>query len=475
MLSTLFVLNIIIAFIIIFLERKDPSSTLAWIMLLFILPGVGIFLYMAFSQNIARQKIFKLYENEQAILEVPSLNQKDAIERGEFEFQNPMGDKWKSLIKLNQAYGSSFYTQNNNIDIFTDGNEKMDALFKDIDRAKESIHIEYFIVKKDIVGDTMLKKLIKKAREGVKVRLLVDALGSWRINKRLVRKLIECGGSYAEFFPTKWKILNSKINYRNHRKLTIIDNKIGYIGGFNIAREYIGRKRKFGYWRDTHIRIKGDSVFDLNTRFLMDWRSASNEEVNIEEVFFDYESNNGDVGIQIVSSGPDAVHEEIKRAFLKMITMAKRSIYIQTPYFIPDAPILEALKMAVQSGVDVRIMIPSIPDHMFVYWATYSYIAEIIEVGGRVHIYQNGFLHAKTMVVDGEVATVGSANFDRRSFRLNFEANAFIFDRQESLKLENYFLEDIKLSSILTKEKYEDRGTVIKLKEAVSRLLSDIL
>lgn len=475
MLSTLFVINIILALIIIFLERRDPASTLAWIMVLFLVPGFGILLYMAFAQNIARQKIFNLYDNEEALMKTSSANQNEAIASGEFEFDNQSGEKWKNLIMLNQIHGTSFYTQNNDVEIFTDGHTKMNSLFNDIEAATESINIQYFIIKKDILGDAFLNKLIEKAKEGVQVRLLVDALGSWRINKELVEQLVKAGGKYAEFFPTKWKVFNTKINYRNHRKLAIIDNNIGYIGGFNIAREYIGRKKKFGHWRDTHLRIKGDSVFDLNTRFLLDWRSASDDEVSVEEVFFTPETNEGDVGIQIVSSGPDNVNEEIKRGFLKMITSAKKNIYIQTPYFIPDEPLLEVLKMAIQTGVDVRVMIPSIPDHMFVYWATLSYVAEIIEAGGNVYVYDDGFLHAKTMMVDGEVSTVGSANFDRRSFRLNFEANAFIYDEMETAKLEEIFREDMKKSHLLTKQLYEERGIIIRIKEAISRILSDIL
>lgn len=475
MLSVLFVINILIALVIIFLERKDSSATLAWIMLLFLLPGIGLLLYMAFSQNIARKKIFKLFDNEEIIMTMPSVNQKQALEEGDFQFINDTGKKWESLIKLNNSYAYSYYSENNKADIYTDGKKKLRSLFEDIEKAKESIHIQYFIVKKDIVGDALLKKLIRKANQGVEVRLLVDALGSWRINKELVEQLKFFGGKYAEFFPTKWKFFNSKINYRNHRKIAVIDNKVAYIGGFNIAKEYIGKKKKFGYWRDTHLRLKGDSVQDINARFLIDWRYASDEELSVEEVFFDEEVGQGDVGIQVLSSGPNDYKEEIKMALLKMISSAKKNIYIQTPYFIPDETILESLKMAIQSGVEVKLMIPSIPDHMFVYWATYSFVGELIKVGGKVYIYNKGFLHAKTMTVDGEVSTVGSTNFDRRSFRLNFEANALIYDRETTEKLEEIFAQDIKESSLLTEEIYEKRGRIIQIKEAISRILSDVL
>lgn len=475
MLGALYVINIIISFIIVFFDRKNPTASLAWIMVLFLVPGVGIILYFAFSQNISRQKIFTMSYNEELLLTTSLKHQNLAIENGEFVFENEAAKKWQDLIRMNQVCSAAYFTQDNQVEFFSDGEEKMRSLFRDIKNAKQCINIEYFIVKHDIVGDNLLEALIEKAEEGVKVRLLVDALGSWRINKKLVEKLITVGGNYAEFFPTKWKFFNTKINYRNHRKLAIIDDDIGYIGGFNIAREYVGLKKKFGYWRDAHVKIRGGSVCDINARFLLDWRSATKEKINMEDVFFEPKNMPGNVGVQIVSSGPDEVLEQIKRGLLKMITSAKKNIYIQTPYFVPDMTILESLKMAAQSGVDVNIMIPCIPDHMFVYWATYSYVSEIMEVGGNVYIYDNGFLHAKTMAVDDEVCTVGSANFDIRSFKLNFEANAFIFDKKFTKEVVDSFKKDIELSHMLTKELYAQRGVCIKIKEAFSRLLSDIL
>jgi cardiolipin synthase len=266
-----------------------------------------------------------------------------------------------------------------------------------------------------------------------------------------------------------------KFNYRNHRKLAVIDGKVGYIGGFNIAREYLGHKKKFGYWRDTHLKIWGTSVQDINARFILDWRVASKENMDLSEAFYSDIISAGKTGIQIVSSGPDTQRQEIKRCYMKMITSARKNVYIQTPYFVPDASMLESLKVAALSGVDVRIMIPCKPDHMFVYWATYAYVGELLEVGARVFIYENGFMHAKTMVVDGEVASIGSANFDVRSFKLSFEANAIIYDAEEAYKLEAIFENDMVNSTELTKALYRKRPLVIKFKESLSRLLTDIL
>ena len=475
MFAVLFVINLILAFTIIFLERKDPSATLAWLLVLFLLPGAGIVLYIVFSQNVSRQKIFTLFENEEKLVTSALKKQHKELQLKKFNFDNQVGYVWSDLIKLNQLYGESYYTQHNNVEIFTDGISKMKRLFEDIDGAKERINIEYFIIKDDVVGNAFIDILTKKAEEGIEVRLLVDALGSRKINKNKIDLFKKAGGKYGEFFPTVLKLFNSKINYRNHRKIVVIDDYIGYTGGFNIAREYVGLKKKFGFWRDTHLRLEGNSVKDLNFRFMLDWRSATKENMDIEGMLFKPEIKNGNVGVQIVSCGPERESEEIKMGFLKMISAARKSIYIQTPYFVPDEPILDSIKMAAQSGVEVNIMIPCIPDHMFVYWATYSYVGEIIKAGGNVYIYDKGFLHAKTIIVDGEVCSVGSCNFDMRSFKLNFETNAFIYDRRTSRKLEDAFREDIKNSHRLTNELYQQRGYYIKIKEVFSRMLSDIL
>ena len=300
-------------------------------------------------------------------------------------------------------------------------------------------------------------------------------MGSRQINDRVLGDFIRAGGKRAYFFPPKLKFINVRFNYRNHRKLAVIDGSIGYIGGFNIAREYLGMKKKFGFWRDTHLRVTGNCVHDINARFLLDWRFASKEKLVLSQAFYSDVIDGGKSGVQIVSSGPDSQRVAVKRAYMKMITSARKNVYLQTPYFVPDESILESLKMAAQSGVDVRIMIPCMPDHIFVYWATYSYVGELIQSGGRAYIYDNGFLHAKTLMVDGEVASVGSANFDRRSFVLNFEANAIIYDAREARKLEAIFEKDMESCHELTRELYAERSLWIRCKEGVARLLSDIL
>ena len=476
LITGLFLINIVIALTIIFLERKNPSATLAWIMILFLVPIVGIVFYFLFSQNIARQKIFRMTQYEEAIINASLKEQVSSIKKGEFRFTNPEAKKWQDMIRLHQTYSNSFFTQDNKISVLTDGRHKFDSLIKDMREAMETINIMYFIVKNDSMGRLLIDTLTQKAREGVEVRLLIDAMGSRQISAKTLEQFKAAGGQYAFFFPPMFKYLNMKLNYRNHRKLVVIDGRIGYLGGFNVGNEYVGKKKKFGFWRDTHLRLMGSCVQDMNARFILDWRFASKENLVLSQAYYNIPSEAaGTTGIQIVSCGPDSSKEEIKQGYLKMISSAKKNIYIQTPYFVPDASILETLKTAVLSGVDVRIMIPCMPDHMFVYWATYSYVGILLNTGAKIYIYDEGFLHAKTICVDGEVASIGSANFDIRSFRLNFEANAFIYDAAEVYKLEAIFETDIMKSHELTPHLYRSRPLMIKFKESISRLVSDLL
>ena len=469
------IINIAVAITAIVLERHHPSAAVAWIMVIFMLPVIGVILYFLLSQNVARRRIFKLTRFEEETIDGSLDVQIKEIAGGNYKFSTAEGKLWKDMVHLNQVYGKAFYTQNNRVTMMTDGNHMMKSLMEDIKNAQNTINIMFFIIKDDVVGRKLVDALTEKVKQGVEVRLLMDSMGSRQINDKVLSRFLRAGGKRSYFFPRKLKLFNIKFNYRNHRKLAVIDGEIGYIGGFNVGREYLGRKKKFGYWRDTHLRVTGQSVQDINARFILDWRFSSKEDIILSEAYYSEVINAGNTGIQIVSSGPDSLREEVKRAFMKMITSAEKRIYIQTPYFVPDGSILESLKMAAQCGVDVRLMIPCKPDHPFVYWATLAYAGELINSGGKVYIYEKGFLHAKTMVVDGEVGTIGSTNFDRRSFSLNFESNAFIFDKEEAYKMEAIFESDMNDCKELTRALYKKRGIFTKIREVVARLLSDLL
>ena len=469
--------NIILALAIIFLERREPSSTWAWLLVMFFIPVVGFVLYLLLGRQMRKKHFFRWEGRKKIGIDALVDYQIESINKGTFEYKlTDVASRHKELIYMHLLSGHAVLTQDNHVEIFDDGQEKFDELLHDIHHAKDHIHVQYYIFKLDRLGTRILNALIEKAKQGVQVRILYDEMGSRGVHKRDFKQLIKYGGEVEVFFPSILPLINPRMNYRNHRKLVLVDGRIGYIGGFNVGDEYLGLKEKFGYWRDTHLRIEGSSVHPLQTRFLLDWNQASDrKDLEYEDRFFPTFSRKGDTAIQIVSSGPDSQWESIKNGYIKMINMAKKYVYIQTPYFIPDDAFMNAVKIACLSGIDVRIMIPNKPDHLFVYWATYYHVGILIDAGARIYIYDNGFLHAKMIVIDDEVASVGTANIDSRSFKLNFEVNAFIYDKAVSRKLAELFEKDKMYSTELTKEKYENRPTKIKIKESISRLLSPIL
>ena len=301
-------------------------------------------------------------------------------------------------------------------------------------------------------------------------------MGSRTLRKKDLKHFRQKGGHVESFFPSKLPLINLRMNNRNHRKIVIIDGKIGYVGGFNVGDEYLGKDKKFGYWRDTHLRLEGDSVNALELRFILDWNSQSNRDsIEYEDRYFPDVDSGGTIGVQIASSGPDEDWEQIKYGYLKMISSAKQSIYIQSPYFIPDQAFIDAIKIAALGGVEVNIMIPNKPDHPFVYWATLKNAASLLSAGVKIYHYDNGFLHSKTLIIDDEIASVGTANMDNRSFTLNFEVNAFIYDEAIAAQLKEAFIQDMKVSYRLTEDLYNKRSLWIKFKEGISQLLSPIL
>ncbi|MFD1448377.1 cardiolipin synthase [Oceanobacillus profundus] len=473
LLGLIIVLNIALGISIVFLERKDPTSSWAWLMVLLFIPIAGFILYLIFGKPISNRRIFTWDKKSRLGVKTTVQSQLRSLEDEDLHFNDEAMQEYSDLVYLLLRNDDAIFSQDNAVEIYTDGEEKFEALIQDLQKANDHIHMQYYIMRSDELGQRLAEVLIKKANEGVDVRVLYDDMGSRSLKRSYVKRLKNAGVMVEAFFPSKL-IINFKINYRNHRKLTIIDGKIGYIGGFNVGDEYLGKSRKFGYWRDTHLRVMGEAVQSLQTRFILDWNQASKNDILYDDRYYNT-STSGDVGVQIVSSGPDTEWEQIKNGYIKMIMAAKEYIYIQTPYFIPDESVKDALRIAALSGVDVKIMIPNKPDHPFVYWATLSSSGELLTAGAEVFIYQNGFLHAKTIVVDGKIASVGTANIDVRSFRLNFEVNAFLYDTEIADRLVQKFNNDIKLSTQMTKKLYDQRTIGIRFKESISRLISPVL
>ncbi|SEM59542.1 cardiolipin synthase [Paenibacillus sp. OV219] len=474
--TILTIVNIPLAIVVMFMERRNVGVTWAWLMVLLFLPVVGFVVYLVFGQNLSKKKLYKLNKRTRETMASLIENQRREFRDHRVVFHDEAAANHADLIYMNLTSGFALYTQNNKVDIFTDGNAKFDSLFDDIERATNHIHLMYYIVSNDSLGNKLLDALTSKAKQGVKVRFLVDDIGSSHLPRHFFRRLKDAGGEVAYFFPSKIPYLNIRVNYRNHRKLVIIDGQIGYIGGINVGDEYLGLNSRYGFWRDSHLRITGYAVSQMQAHFMMDWNLASVDQIGRDVLaLFPPAGDTGKAGVQIVSSGPNQPLEQIKNAYIKMINSAKETIYIQTPYFIPDESLLTALKMAVLSGKDVRIMLPSKPDHKMVYLASYSYLGELLEEGMKCYLYEKGFLHAKMIVVDGQVASVGTANVDIRSFKLNFEVNAILYDTETAGKLQRIFEDDMQVSRELTYEAYQQRSTYQRFKESCVRLLSPIL
>ncbi|MBP1990477.1 cardiolipin synthase [Paenibacillus eucommiae] len=475
LLTVMTVLNLIFAGTVIFLERRNVAATWAWLMVLVFLPSVGFILYLILGQNLSRRKLYKIKGDRFDTIRGVIYRQFQELEQGIVKYKDPSISGYHDMIHMNLVSSFALFTQDNEVEIFKDGKSKFEALFHAIDAAEHHIHLLYFIVRNDDLGNRLVQALTEKAKAGVEVRFLYDDIGCSSLPQRFFHNLREAGGEAVAFFPSRIRYLNFRVNYRNHRKLAIIDGKYGFIGGFNIGDEYLGLMERFGEWRDTHLMIKGGAVLQIQSQFMLDWNLATRKEMQIEPQYYPVPIGRGTVGMQIVASGPDSEEQQIKNGYIKMINSAKESIYLQTPYFIPDESLLTALKLAALSGVDVKIMIPSMPDHKLVYWASSSYLGELLNCGVKCYLYGKGFLHAKTMVVDGKIASVGTANIDIRSFKLNFEVNAFIYDTRTASKLMYLFEKDKESSTELTIEFYRNRSLMIKLKESCSRLLSPIL
>lgn len=474
LLDLIYVINFLTVTYMVFKEKRSANSIIAWTLFLLIAPAIGFFVFILFGRRINKSNMYDVKQEEYKVFEKNIHNSKYV-------------DNAKTCLKedfdMIHALGMmdyAPYTNNNKIDLFSDGKEFFDELLSSLKLAKDSINIQFYIFKTDEIGTEILNILKAKAEEGVEVRLLYDSVGSRGINKKLLDELIKAGGKVGEFFPSWFKIINLNMNFRNHRKIVVIDKKIGFVGGFNVGDEYLGKNKKFGYWRDTHIKIQGNAVRSLDLRFIADWRYTTKEDLSFKDdlKYIDNTvSEKGNEGIQIISSGPNLSDEyEIKMGYLKMIQKAKNYLYIQSPYLILDGAISDALKLASYSGVDVRIMLPGKGDHPFVYWANLFYSGDLLESGIKIYHYdKNAFLHAKTVVIDDKICSVGTANMDTRSFTLNFEVNAFIYSENISKKQRELFEDDMKKSKELTLEEYNKRSRGVKFKEGFSKLFSALL
>ncbi|MWC31098.1 cardiolipin synthase [Paenibacillus sp. MMS18-CY102] len=469
--------NILLAGVLVFMERRNVAATWSWLMVLLFVPVVGFVLYMILGQNMRRRKLYKWDKRDHAYLKSMIAEQSQKLEEGWPDDKEGMIMPYRKLIDMNLKTSRSLLTLRNEVDFYTEGLKKFEQLLADIAAATQHIHMQYYIFNNDGWGRKVRDALTAKAREGVQVRLLYDDIGSRKLNDRFFTEFDAAGGQRAIFFPSRIPYFNFRINYRNHRKIVIIDGLISYTGGFNVGNEYVGLDQRFGHWRDTHMRLRGEAVHSLQRMFLMDWGLATHQSAqHLPEFFPDpVVSGDGQLAVQFVAGGPSDQWRHVENALLHMIHSAKRTIWLQTPYLIPDESLLNALRIASLSGIDVRVMIPHMADHMFVHWASRYYVGELLQAGVKCYLYTNGFLHAKMMVVDGRIATVGTANFDIRSLKLNFEVNGIFYDWETAQRLESIYEQDVEESIPFTLEDYNNRSAWSKFNESISKLLSPIL
>jgi cardiolipin synthase len=459
---------------LVFFERRNPTAALAWIAILLFFPIVGFILYVFLGQNYTKAKLFQLKAKEDELLLTIINEQKKLLLDRSATPDDVLLRPFRTMVLMLLENNWAYLTTDNKVRVYTDGNDKFNALLTAIRGAQQHINVEYYIIRNDRLGKEVVAALAERARAGVTVRLLVDGLGCGRLPRNFFADYLSAGGKLAKFFPSRIPFINLRMNFRNHRKIAVIDGTTAFVGGFNIGDEYLGKDPRFGYWRDTHLQIEGRAVHALQVRFFLDWNFAAAEYVGYEDRYFPEPAANGTTALQIVSGGPDTKWNPVKEAYLKLISTAKSSVYLQSPYFVPDDSVMDALRIAALSGLDVRIMIPNRPDHPFVYWSSYSYIGELLEAGVKAYTYENGFIHAKTIVVDGIAGSVGSANWDVRSFKLNFETNAIIYDRHVCGNLRDIFLRDIEKCAELTPERYAARSPIVRIKESISRLLAPL-
>ncbi|WP_096435725.1 cardiolipin synthase [Alteribacter populi] len=470
--SIFFSLSAFFIAVVIFLENRNPTKTLTWLIVLGVFPLFGFLFYLMFGQNHRKRKSFtkKAIMDEQAFYKIEGNRPLDEGQLG------LMRENQQKLFRLAHQLANNPISFHTDTRVLTDGKETFTHIKRALNAATNHIHLEYYIVRDDEIGKEIKDILINKAKQGVEVRFLYDAVGCWKLSKGYIHELRDAGVQMVAFSPVKLPFFTNKINYRNHRKIIVVDTKDAFIGGLNIGDEYLGKNRYFGHWRDTHLLVRGEAVRSLQLIFLRDWYYATGEAA-LKPGYLSpsLPENSSEGGVQMIASGPDSRWEVIKKLFFTMITSAKRSVWISSPYFIPDEDMLSAIKIAALGGIDVRILVPSRPDKRIVFHASRSYFPELLEAGVKIYEYHRGFMHSKLIIVDNEIASIGTANMDMRSFHLNFEANAFLYRTRSVESLVSDFVYDMEHSTIIRQETFLKRSFFYRVVESTSRLLSPLL
>lgn len=461
-----YIAAVVSCIVVVLSENRNPIRAIAWVIALLFLPGVGMLFYLFFGRGIRNMHIISR-RNKRRLLHNTSRNQID-LESADLSLEE------RQLVKLVNTVSHTPLTLNNSIEIFTEGKPKFEALKRDIINARQYIFLQYYIFTDDAIGNEIADMLIAKAREGVLVRVLYDHVGSFSARRKFFSRMRDAGVEAHPFFKVTFPQLANRINWRNHRKIAIFDGKVAYIGGMNIADRYVTGENKNRPWRDSHFRVKGDIMSQLLFSFCVDWNF-----LNPKAKFTPIQCPDSDIrnkcGMQLVTSGPTDKWGNIALVFLKAISSAKHTIYIQTPYFLPSDPLMRALEAAALAKVDVRIMMPRKGDSLLLQYASYSFIKPCLQAGITVYLYEPGMLHAKTLIVDDEIVSTGSTNFDYRSFENNFECNLMVYSPDFNTRMKETFYRDIEQCTRITLTDWTKRPAPQRTLESIVRLLSPIL
>ncbi len=482
--SIMAILAILVIFVVIFIQKKRPEAVLVWILAVllaatfwilsaFIYPLILFLLFYIYLGRDHRRK--KMFRNKMQVDRAVSVALGKSM-AGLFvsDLTKPGLGPNESLARLLFNSNSSFLTSDNEVKYYNEGASIFDDMLIEIKAAKRFVHMECYMIRKDHLAKEFAHVLAQKAVEGVEVKLLMDAQGCHKLPRRFFKELRKAKGRTALFLPSLIRGSNFSINNRNHRKLLVVDGDTAFIGGTNIGVEYRG-EGPLGYWRDGMVRIRGSGAISVEKRFVLDWNFATKDELKVDD-YAPTKPGSGKISLQIVSGGPDKTSRQIEEQYVKMIMTAKEYVFIQTPYFVPSEAVAAALVAAAKSGVDVRVMMPSKPDHVFIYWASLYNAGDLLRSKVRIHQFNNdGFIHAKILVLDDQVASIGSANFDHRSLELNFETNAVIYDKDLAKEIKAAYLDDIEhRCTELTAENYQKRSLMVKFKEDISRLYGPV-
>ena len=458
---------VIMAMVRVLMDNRQPAKTMAWMLVLMFVPLLGIVLYIFFGQNTRKER--KIWQ--QSLDQLTKRSMLEFVEQKDFNI--PEEYRNISNLFMNQSLALPF--KNNEVEIYTSGYDFFPSLLMEIGKAEHHIHLDTFIISDDPLGRIVADALIDKARQGVEVRLIYDDVGSWRTPNSFFTRMRNEGVEVYAFMPVRFPAFTSRVNYRNHRKICVIDGEVGFIGGMNIARRYVqGTVRQ--PWRDTHVKITGAAVYGLQRAFLVDWYFVSKILITERSYYPEIIIGQNDNLVQVVTSSPTSLWPEIEQGYVRILTNAKHYVYMQTPYFLPTNPILFAMRVAALSGVDVRLMIPYETDTKVVEWASRSYVMETAKAGVKILLYREGFNHSKLLVSDDAMATIGSTNVDFRSFENDFEANAFFYDKKIALQVKEVFLADQKDSIDLDDvRRFIKKPFLQRLWESFVRLLSPLL